>query len=254
MTAHLVVAALAGLVFATMVASAAFSDRDGAQRLFLSVDRLSMFVGKAGGWCIVILTLVISYDVTARYVFRAPTSWALDASSMLYGALFMLAGAYALSRNGHVRGDFVYRTFSPRLQGKFDLTLYILFFFPSVFALMVAGWFFFHQSWQMNEHSSMSPDGPILWPFKALIPIAGVLLLLQGLVEVARCVQCIRRNAWPQRLADVEELDVALLAAAESEGLDALAAKVASGGAQAAIVVTQEHEDEALRANRDRTH
>jgi TRAP-type mannitol/chloroaromatic compound transport system permease small subunit len=203
------------------------------------VDKLSTWVGKLGGWCIVLLTAVISYDVTMRYVFRAPTTWAFDASYMLYGAMFMLAGAYALSRNGHVRGDFVYRGFKPSLQGKFDLTLYILFFFPGIFALMVQGYFFFEQSFLTNEHSSLSPNGPLLWPFKAVIPISGLLLLLQGLVEVVRCVQCIKNNEWPQRLVDVEELDVALIAAAQSQGLDALTARVAQGGAQAAIVTTQ---------------
>lgn len=247
MGGSLVVAALAGLVVATIIASAVFAGRPGTQRVLIAVDHLSMFVGKAGGWCIVALTLVIMYDVTARYAFRAPTTWALDASSMLYGTLFMLAGAYALSRNGHVRGDFVYRNFSPSLQGKFDLTLYILFFFPGIFALMVSGYFFFEQSFLQNERSSLSPNGPILWPFKAVIPIAGLMLLLQGLVEVARCVQCIQNGAWPQRLADVEELDVALIAAAQTEGLEALTAKVAAGGAQAAIEVAQAAEEEAMR-------
>lgn len=247
MGGSLFVAALAGLVVATIFASVVFAERPGTQRLLISVDHFSMFVGKAGSWCIVALTLVIMYDVTARYAFRAPTIWALDASSMLYGTLFMLAGAYALSRNGHVRGDFVYRTFTPRMQGKFDLTLYILFFFPGIFALMISGYYFFEQSFMQNERSSLSPNGPIIWPFKAIIPIAGLMLLLQGLAEVTRCVQCIRSGAWPKRLADVEELDVALIAAAQTEGLDALTAKVAAGGAQAAIEVTQAAEEEAMR-------
>ena len=239
MSGSIVVAALAGLVVATIMAAIAFADRPATRALLLTVDKLSTWVGKLGGWCIVLLTAVISYDVTMRYVFRAPTTWAFDASYMLYGAMFMLAGAYALSRNGHVRGDFVYRGFKPSLQGKFDLTLYILFFFPGIFALMVQGYFFFEQSFLTNEHSSLSPNGPLLWPFKAVIPISGLLLLLQGLVEVVRCVQCIKNNEWPQRLVDVEELDVALIAAAQSQGLDALTARVAQGGAQAAIVTTQ---------------
>lgn len=238
MTASLVVAALAGLVVAVIFAAILFADRPGTRALLFGVDHLSTFAGKAGAWCIVLLTGVIMYDVAARYAFRAPTSWAFDASYMLYGTLFMLAGAYALSRNGHVRGDFMYRNFTPRTQGKFDLTLYILFFFPGIFAMMVQGWFFFHLSFVQNEHSAMSPDGPIIWPFKLVIPIAGALLLLQGLAEVARCVQCIRNNAWPQRLLDVEELDVALINAAQTEGLDALTAKVAAGGSQAAINTT----------------
>lgn len=247
MTGSLAVAALAGLVLAVIVASMAFSQRPGTQRILLAIDHLSTFVGKAGGWSIAALTCVIMYDVIARYWFRAPTSWGFDAAYMLYGALFMLAGAYALSRNGHVRGDFLYRTFSPRRQGQFDLTLYILFFFPGIFALMVQGWFFFEQSWLQNEHSSVSPDGPVVWPFKFLIPVSGLLLLLQGLVEVVRCVQCIRAGEWPSRLADVEELDVSLIAAAQKEGLDALTAKVARGGAQAAIETAQANEADAAR-------
>jgi TRAP-type mannitol/chloroaromatic compound transport system permease small subunit len=237
--ASLVVAGLAGLVVAVILAGIAFADRPATRAWLFGADRLSAFVGRAAAWSIVLLTAVIMYDVTARYVFRAPTSWAFDISYMLYGVLFMLSGAYALSRNGHVRGDFMYRSFSPRLQGKFDLTLYILFFFPGIFALMVQGWFFFELSFIQNERSAMSPDGPIIWPFKAVIPLAGALLLLQGLAEVVRCVQCIRNNAWPSRLIDVEELDVALINAAQTEGLDALTARVAQGGAQAAIVTTQ---------------
>ena len=237
--ASLAVVGLAGLVVAVIIAGIAFADRPATRAWLFGVDRLSAFVGRAAAWCIVLLTAVIMYDVTMRYVFRAPTDWAFDVSYMLYGALFMLSGAYALSRNGHVRGDFMYRNFSPRLQGQFDLTLYILFFFPGIFALVVQGWFFFELSFMQNERSSLGPNGPIVWPFKAVIPLAGGLLLLQGLAEIVRCVQCIRHNAWPTRLVDVEELDVALIAAAQTEGLDALTARVARGGAQAAIVTTQ---------------
>ena len=245
MSGSLTVAGLAGLVLATIIASVAFSERAATQRALLAVDHLSTAVGKIGSWSIVLLTGIIMYDVTMRYMFRAPTSWAFDVSYMLYGTLFMLAGAYALSRNGHVRGDFLYRVFTPRKQAQFDLTLYILFFFPGIFALMVSGWFFFEQSWMQNERSSISPGGPVLWPFKFVIPLAGLLLLLQGLVEVVRCVRCIKSNRWPPRLVDVEELDVALIVAAEKEGVEALAARVALGGAQAAVVTAQANEAEA---------
>ena len=245
MTGSTVVAALAGLVAGTIIASRAFSERTATQKALLAIDHLSTAVGKIGSWSIVLLTGVIMYDVVARYAFRAPTAWGFDVTYMLYGALFMLAGAYALSRNGHVRGDFLYRSFTPRKQAQFDLTLYILFFFPSIFALMVSGWFFFEQSWMQNERSSISPGGPIIWPFKFLIPLAGFLLLMQGLVEVVRCVRCIKSNRWPARLADVEELDVALMAAAEKEGVDALAARVAMSGSQAAVAIAQGIEAEA---------
>jgi TRAP-type mannitol/chloroaromatic compound transport system permease small subunit len=184
------------------------------QGLLLGIDRLSTLVGKTFAWSIVVLTGVVVYEIVVRYAFRAPTTWAYDVSYMLYGTLFMMAGAYALSRNGHVRGDFLYRMMPPRRQATLDLALYILFFFPGVIALMVSGWPFFLDSYAQNERSMFSPTGPVIWPFKFLIPLAGLLLLLQGLVEVVRCWQCVRTGAWPQRLHDVEELDQKILAEA----------------------------------------
>ena len=181
------------------------------QSILLAVDRLNAFIGKAFAWCIVLLTLAISYEVFRRYVLRDPTTWAYDVSLMLYGALFMMAGAYTLSRNGHVRGDFLYRNWRPQTQAKSDLVLYFLFYFPGILALIYAGWGYFHLSYLLNEHSSFSPDGPVIWPFKALIPITGVLMLLQGVVEVARCIICIRDGDWPQRLHDVEEMEKIIL-------------------------------------------
>ncbi|GLK86265.1 TRAP transporter small permease subunit [Ancylobacter defluvii] len=181
------------------------------QSILLAVDRLNAFIGKAFAWCIVLLTLAISYEVFRRYVLRDPTTWAYDVSLMLYGALFMMAGAYTLSRNGHVRGDFLYRNWRPQTQAKSDLVLYFLFYFPGILAMIYAGWGYFHLSYLLNEHSSFSPDGPVIWPFKALIPITGVLMLLQGVVEVARCIICIRDGDWPQRLHDVEEMEKIIL-------------------------------------------
>ena len=190
------------------------------QSLLIAVDRLNTFIGKTFAWCIVILTFAISYEVFCRYVLRAPTTWAFDASYMLYGTLFMMAGAYTLSRNGHVRGDFIYRTWSPRRQAGTDLVLYILFFFPGILAMIYSGWEFARLSYLFNERSAFSPEGLYVWPFKALIPITGVLMLLQGMVEVVRCVVCLRTGEWPQRLHDVEELEKLILerAAAEKAG------------------------------------
>jgi TRAP-type mannitol/chloroaromatic compound transport system permease small subunit len=209
------------------------------QRVLIGIDRLSTIVGQTFAWAVVALTAVIVYDVVARRFFLAPTTWAFDTSYMLYGTLFMMAGAYALSRNGHVRGDFLYRMFSPRLQAKFDLVLYFLFFFPGILAFMISGWHFSVQSWAQNEQSSISPNGPIIWPFKFLIPVVGLLLLLQGIVEVVRCVQCIRTGVWPQRLSDVEELENQILAAAEAKGAEALAAEMARGGEAAVVQAAQ---------------
>jgi TRAP-type mannitol/chloroaromatic compound transport system permease small subunit len=187
------------------------------QGLLLAVDRLNTFVGKAFAWCIVALTGVVCWEVYCRYVLGAPTSWAFDWSYMLYGALFMMAGAYTLSRNGHVRGDFLYRQWKPVNQAKVDLALYILFFFPGIIAMIYSGWGFARLSQLLNERSSFSPDGPIIWPFKFLIPITGVLMFLQGIVECIRCVMCIRTGEWPERSSDVEEMEKLILEKAEAD-------------------------------------
>jgi TRAP-type mannitol/chloroaromatic compound transport system permease small subunit len=238
---------IAAVVAAAIVAGIVFSRRPGMLKVALGIDRLSTFVGQFGSWAILLLTAAIVYDVTARRFFRAPTDWAYDVSYMLYGTLFMLAGAYALSRNGHVRGDFLYRNFHPVRQAKFDLVLYLLFFFPAIMAFMISGWHFFELSWMQNERSSVSPTGPIIWPFKFLIPAVGLLLLLQGLVEVIRCVQCIRTGDWPPRISDVEELEKQILLAAQEKGAEALAAEMAKGGEAAILKTVHEVEDKASR-------
>jgi TRAP-type mannitol/chloroaromatic compound transport system permease small subunit len=193
------------------------------QGLLLTIDRISTVAGKTAGWCIVLLTLAICYEVFARYMFRAPTDWAFDVSYMLYGTLFMLAGAYTLSRNGHVRADFAYRSMSERTQAMLDLPLYLLFFIPGILALIVYGWWFFEQSFFQNERSSVSPRGPLIWPFKFVIPLAGALMLLQGIAEIIRCIIAIRTGRWPNKAHDVEELETrALKAAAEGRGVEEL--------------------------------
>jgi TRAP-type mannitol/chloroaromatic compound transport system permease small subunit len=189
------------------------------QRVLLWIDRLNAFIGQAFGWSILALTLVICFEVVSRYFFGAPTSWAFDASYMLYGALFMMAGAYTLSRNAHVRGDFLYRTWSERRQAWMDLVLYLLFFFPGIVALIVAGTIEADNSWLRDERTN-SPATVPLYPFKTLIPLVGVLMLLQGIVEFVRCVICIRTGKWPQRLRDVEETEKLVLEGA-SAGVDA---------------------------------
>jgi len=195
------------------------------QRVLLGIDRFSSLVGQTFAWSILVLTFTVAYEVFVRYVFLAPTTWGYDVSYMLYGTLFMMAGAYTLSRNGHVRGDFLYRMLAPRRQATLDLVLYFLFFFPGIIAFMVSGWFYFADSYRQNERSMFSPSGPVIWPFKFLIPLVGFLLLLQGIVEVVRCIQCIRAGAWPQRLHDVEELEAQILAEAEAKGIEAAAAE-----------------------------
>jgi TRAP-type mannitol/chloroaromatic compound transport system permease small subunit len=181
------------------------------QKLLIGVDHLSAWVGKLFAWCIVALTFAVSYEVFARYLFNSPTSWAYDASYILYGALFIMAGAYALSRNAHVRGDFLYRSWAPRWQAALDLALYIRFFFPGLLAFIYSGYIFAERSWAMNEHSAFSPAGPPIYHFKSLIPLTGVFMFIQGAAEVIRCLICLRTGAWPQRLHDVEELEVQIL-------------------------------------------
>lgn len=175
------------------------------------IERLSMWMGKSFAWCIVVLTLGIAYEVFVRYVLRAPTSWAYDMSYIMYGALFMMAGPYALARDGHVRGDFVYRLLAPKTQARLDFVLYLLFYFPGVLALIYSGWIFAAMSLRFKEVSVMSPAGIPVYPLKMLIPAAGVLLLLQGIAELARCVQCLRTGQWPTRLHDVEETETVIL-------------------------------------------
>lgn len=178
------------------------------QKLLLFIDKVSTLIGQLFAWLIVALTFLITWEVFSRYVLDNPHPWAFDVMSMLYGSLFMMAGAYTLSKNGHVRGDVLYGFFPPRLQAGLDLALYILFFVPGVFALAWAGYTFAAESWAINEHSNITADGPPVYPFKTIIPIAGAILLAQGLVEIVRCIVCLKMGEWPSRGQDVEEVDV----------------------------------------------
>ncbi len=183
------------------------------QKLFLTVDRLSTFIGQFFSWLVVGLTALIGYEVFSRYVLNSPHAWAFDAMIMMYGTMFMMAGAYTLSKNGHVRGDILYGFLKPRTQAIFDLILYVVFFIPGVIALAYAGYGYAADSWKILEHSSITADGPPLYPFKTIIPLAGVILLFQGIVEIFRCVVCIQQGEWPSREQDVEEVDVDALKA-----------------------------------------
>ena len=178
------------------------------QQLLLTIDKISTFVGQAFSWLIVALTFLISWEVFSRYVLDRPHAWAFDVMIIMYGTLFMMAGAYTLSKAGHVRGDVLYGFFEPRTQATIDLVLYIVFFLPGVFALTYAGYSFAAESWAMNEHSSITAEGPPIYPFKTMLPLAGAFLFVQGIVEIIRCVICIRQGEWPSREHDVEEVDV----------------------------------------------
>ena len=177
-------------------------------KLLFFVDRVSTWIGHAFAWLILALTLQISWEVFSRYVLNAPNQWAFDLMIMMYGTVFMMAGAYTLAKNGHVRGDVLYGFFPPRLQAGLDLALYFLFFIPGVVALVWAGYTYAQESWAINETSNITANGPPLYPFKTVIPIAGIFLLAQGLVEIVRCIICLRNGEWPKREEDVEEVDV----------------------------------------------
>jgi TRAP-type mannitol/chloroaromatic compound transport system permease small subunit len=201
-------------------------------------DKVSAWFGKAFAWLILVMTFGVGYEVFVRYVLRDPTSWAFDVSYMMYGTLFMMAGAYTLSRDGHVRGDFVYRLWKPKIQATVELVLYIFFFFPGVIALILAGWKYAARSWRYTEVSVMSPANVPIFQFKSVIIAAGILLLIQGVAQVFRCIICMRTGAWPLATEeDVEEMENVLLREHEKEVLR-------HGSETIDVVHTQERRDD----------
>jgi TRAP-type mannitol/chloroaromatic compound transport system permease small subunit len=196
------------------------------QRFLLFIDRVSTWCGKASAWLIIALAALVCVEVVKRYALNAPTAWSFDAEVMLYGTLFMMCGAYTLAQNGHVRGDFLYGSMRPRMQAALDLVLYFVFFLPGITALVYAGWTFAHASWLIGERISTG-DGPVVYPFKAAIPVAGALVLLQGLAEIVRCIACLKTGKWPERLKDAAEIDVVEEQLADSKYVDEEARQLA---------------------------
>lgn len=190
------------------------------QRFLIFVDRVSTWFGKAFAWVVVLLTAAVCVEVFKRYILNDPTDWAFSAQYMMYGVLFMMAGAYTLAQNGHVRGDFLYGSMRPRTQAWLDLILYFVFFLPGIAALVYAGWDFAAASWRIHERVSDTANGPPVYWFKAMIPVAGALVLLQGFAEIVRCIVCIRTGAWPERLKDAAEIDVVEEQLAASQYID----------------------------------
>ncbi len=191
------------------------------ERFIFLVDSFTAWVGKAFAWCILLLAIGVAYEVFVRYALRDPTSWAFDLSYLMYGSLFMMAGAYALARDSHVRGDVIYRLWAPKTQAKVEFVVYFFFFFPGILALIFAGTDYALESWSYNygrgEVSINSPAGVPISQFKTVLPVAGALLFLQGMAQVCRCIVCIKTGEWPAHLEDVEELEVALLQTKEDE-------------------------------------
>ena len=202
------------------------------QRFLLYIDQLSTWTGKAAAWLVVGLTVVVCVEVFKRYILNAPTAYIFDVNNFFYGGLFMLCGAYTLAQDGHVRGDFLYGNFKPRTQAALDLALYFLFFLPGILALLYSGWDYAHTSWQINEHSNVTANGPPVYQFKTVIPVAGALVLIQGFAEIVRCVICLKTGAWPERLKDVEEIDVVGEQLAHSEFVDEETRRMAIDRAQ----------------------
>src|SRR5215470_8873688 len=197
------------------------------QTFLHTIDAISTWVGKAAAWLIIALMTVVCIEVFKRYILNAPTAWIFDAENMLYGTLFMLAGAYTLAQNAHVRGDFLYSSMRPRLQAWLDLALYIVFFIPGIAALIYAGYYYAADSWRIAEHSNVTAEGPPVYHFKSMIPVAGVLVMLQGIAEIVRCIVCLKTGAWPSRLKDVAEIDVIEEQLAHSEYVDEESRKIA---------------------------
>jgi TRAP-type mannitol/chloroaromatic compound transport system permease small subunit len=197
------------------------------QSFLYAIDALSTWVGKLFAWLIVVLMTVVCIEVFKRYILNAPTAWIFDAENMLYGTLFMMCGAYTLAQNAHVRGDFLYSSMRPRTQASLDLFLYLLFFIPGIAALIYSGWIFAVESWTINEHSTVTADGPPVWQFKFVLPLAGVMVMIQGVAEIVRCVVCLKTGEWPSRLKDVAETDVIEEQLAHSEYVDEESRKIA---------------------------
>ena len=202
------------------------------QNFLLVADHISTWTGKAMAWLVMVLMLVVCVEVFKRYLLNAPTAWIFDATNMLYGTLFMMCGAYTLAQDAHVRGDFLYGSFQPRTQASLDLVLYIVFFLPGMMALIYAGYDYAAISWRIDEHSNVTSNGPPVYPFKTVIPVAGVLVLIQGIAEIVRCVVCLKTGHWPDRLKDAEEIDVIEQQLAGSTLVDEESRRLAIDGAR----------------------
>tara|TARA_Y100001970_G_scaffold184809_1_gene224800 strand:- start:3986 stop:4570 length:585 start_codon:yes stop_codon:yes gene_type:complete len=180
-------------------------------------DNLSTSMGKAFSWCIVILMGGTCYEVIMAYAFNSPTLWNFDFSLQMYGAIFMMAGAYTLSTEAHVRGDVIYRLFPTKVQGWIDLILYFLFFFPGVIALAVYGYDYAALAWKIKETSWNSPAQIQIYMAKSLIPLSGTLLVIQGISEVFRSIICIQTGHWPARMVSAEETEKILMRTSQKD-------------------------------------
>jgi TRAP-type mannitol/chloroaromatic compound transport system permease small subunit len=197
------------------------------QSVLHTIDGISTWVGKAASWLILLLMTVVCVEVFKRYIMNMPTAWIFDVDNMMYGTLFMLCGAYTLAQNAHVRGDFLYSSMRPRTQATLDLILYLVFFIPGIAGLIFAGFYYAADSWRIAEHSNVTSDGPPVYQFKSMIPLAGVMIMIQGVAEILRAIVCLKTGEWPSRLHDVAEIDVIEEQLAHSEYVDEESRKIA---------------------------
>ncbi len=174
-------------------------------------DQFVVWIGRSFAWGIFILTAAVMYEVIMRYFFNAPTLWAFDFTIQMYGAVFMMGGASAMSTKTHVQADMYYNRLSEKRQAILDLILFICFYAPGVFALTYAGYFYAKKAWIVHETSWNSPAQIQIYFSKSLIPIAGLLLLIIGISEIFRCIICIKTGKWPERIDDVEETEKMIL-------------------------------------------
>jgi TRAP-type mannitol/chloroaromatic compound transport system permease small subunit len=197
------------------------------QSVLHTIDGISTWVGKAASWLILLLMTVVCVEVFKRYIMNMPTAWIFDVDNMMYGTLFMLCGAYTLAQNAHVRGDFLYSSMRPRTQATLDLILYLVFFIPGIAGLIFAGFYYAADSWRIAEHSNVTSDGPPVYQFKSMIPLAGVMIMIQGVAEILRAIVCLKTGEWPSRLHDVAEIDVIEEQLANSQYVDEESRKIA---------------------------
>jgi TRAP-type mannitol/chloroaromatic compound transport system permease small subunit len=197
------------------------------QTVLHTIDGISTWVGKAAAWLIILLMSVVCIEVFKRYIMNSPDAWIFDVDNMMYGTLFMLCGAYTLAQNAHVRGDFLYSSMRPRTQAALDLVLYLVFFVPGIAALIFAGFYFAADSWRIAEHSNVTANGPPVYHFKSMIPLAGAFVMLQGIAEIIRAIMCLKTGEWPTRLKDVAEIDVVEEQLANSQYVDEDSRKIA---------------------------
>ena len=168
--------------------------KPGANGLTRALDAVTRAVGRVVAWLIIPMVASLVYEVTARYVFDAPTVWAYDMTYMLYGTFFMLGSAWTLQRGGHIRTDSFYGEWSPRTRAIVDAICYLLLFLPAMAVFLKLGAEYFWKSFQQNERIVTSPWLPIVWPFKLVMPVTALLLILQGVSELIKSLRVIAKG------------------------------------------------------------